>query len=52
MASNPVVYSAKNRPLAVVHDAGSLVVHHGATTADVTGYGVIQFAQFANSALK
>ena len=40
------VYSARNRPIAVLIDAASIVGHFGSATADVTGYAVLQFAQF------
>lgn len=40
-----VVYSAQNRPIAVQQGTVSLLGHFGAATADVSGYGVLQFAQ-------
>lgn len=40
------VYSARIDPTIVLTDASSLIVHHGATTADVNSYGNFQFAQF------
>jgi hypothetical protein len=52
MASNPVVYSMKDRPLMVLLDASSVVCHHGAATADATSYGVLQFAQFPKAMVK
>src|SRR3990167_4932875 len=45
-AWEPCVYSARLRPIAVLIDAASIVGHFGAATADVTGYAVLQFAQF------
>jgi hypothetical protein len=41
------IYSAKTRPIAVLIDASSVVLHHGVATADVNSYGVFQFAQYA-----
>lgn len=43
---NTLVYSARTRQMIVVVDAASIVGHFGAATADVTGYAVLQFAQF------
>ena len=40
------VYSIRTRPPFVMVDASSLLCHFGAATADATGYGVIEFAQF------
>ena len=37
-------YSIRNDPAVVLVDATSLVLHFGATTADVNGYGSMQFA--------
>ena len=37
-------YSVRNDPAVVLVDATSLLLHFGATTADVNGYGSIQFA--------
>ena len=45
-AWSPEVYSARTRPIAVLLDAASIVGHFGSASADVTGYAVIQFAQF------
>lgn len=45
-AWDPCVYSVRTRPAAVVVDASSVVGHFGSATADVTGYAVLQFAQF------
>lgn len=45
-AWNPTVYSIRTRPMICVVGVGSVVCHHGAATADATGYGVLQFAQF------
>ena len=45
----PTVYSVKTRPALVLVDAASLVCHHGCATADVTSYGVLQFAQFSKT---
>lgn len=39
------IYNVKNRPMAVTHGASSLIGHLGSTTADVTAYAVLQFAQ-------
>lgn len=39
-------YSARVDPNVVLVDASSLVLHFGATTADVNGYGSLQFASF------
>lgn len=43
---DPCVYSIARRPAFVLLDVGSIVCHNGASTADMTGYGVLQFAQF------
>src|SRR3990167_9619571 len=40
------VYSIRNRQPLVLIDAASVIGHFGAATADVTGYAVLQFAQF------
>ena len=40
------VYSIRNRQPLVLIDAASIIGHFGAATADVTGYAVLQFAQF------
>jgi hypothetical protein len=40
------VYTARKRPLCVLHDASSIVGHLGSTTALATGYGVLQLLQF------
>lgn len=45
-AWDPCVYTIKNRPPTVLVDASSIVCHNGSNTADTTGYGVLQFAQF------
>lgn len=45
--ADPVLYSCQNRPIVVSVDASSLLVHFGAGTADLNGFGVLQFAQFA-----
>jgi len=45
-ASIAFTYSARVDPNVVLVDASSLVLHFGATTADVTGYGSLQFASF------
>ena len=42
---DPILYSAKQRPIFVMIDASSLLFHFGAGTADLNGYGVLQFAQ-------
>jgi len=39
-------YTARLHGQVALIDAGSLVLHHGATTADVNSYGMLQFAQF------
>lgn len=41
-----VIYSIRNRPLCVLVDASSCVLHFGSGTALMTGYYVFQFAQF------
>ncbi|KKL22670.1 hypothetical protein LCGC14_2433110 [marine sediment metagenome] len=41
-----VVYSIRKRPTIVLLDASSLVAHFGSASADITGYSVLQFAQF------
>ncbi len=46
MAINPIVYSVKERPICVIVDAGSILGHLGAVTADVAGFQVLQFIQF------
>lgn len=38
-------YSARRDALVAIVGVGSLIVHHGATTADVNSYGYIQFLQ-------
>jgi hypothetical protein len=48
-AWDPLVYSARLRPIAVLIDASSIIGHFGAATADVVGYAVLQFAQFSKS---
>lgn len=45
------VYSAHRRPLAVLTDASAIVGHTGSAVADMTGYAVLQFAQFAKAQL-
>lgn len=45
LAYDPVLYCCKTRPIAVIHDASSALVHFGAGTADLNGYGVLQLAQ-------
>jgi len=42
---NVANYNARVDPFAVIVDVGSAVIHYGATTADVTGYGAFQFIQ-------
>lgn len=51
LAWNPIVYSVRERPIAVVVDESSLIMHFGAGTADLNGYGVLQFAQVPKSVL-
>lgn len=46
MQMDPIIYSCMQRPIVVGIDASSLVVHFGAATADLKGFGVLQFAQF------
>ncbi len=41
-----VVYSIRKRPPFVLLDASSIVAHFGSASADITGYSVLQFAQF------
>ena len=43
---DPCVYSIKSRPATVLVDASSILCHNGAASADTTGYGVLQFAQY------
>lgn len=45
-AWNTLVYSIRNRAPCVLVDASSIVGHFGAATADVVGYGTLEFAQF------
>ena len=49
LSARPCIYSVKERPMLVLVDASSLLAHHGAATADVNSYGVMQFAQFAKA---
>ena len=49
---DPVIYSVRARPLAVGVDASSLLVHFGAGTADLNGYGVLQIAQLEKGQLQ
>lgn len=49
---NPILYSVRQRPLIKLTDAASLLVHFGATTADVTGFGVLQVAQIEKAVLE
>jgi len=42
---NVANYNAREMPFAAIVDVGSAVIHYGATTADVTGYGSFQFIQ-------
>jgi hypothetical protein len=51
MAINPIVYSVKQRPICVIVDAGSILGHLGAGTADVAGFQVLQFIQFPKAEL-
>lgn len=44
---DPCVYSVKSRPMAIGHGTCSLIGHHGSATADMTSYGVLQFAQLS-----
>lgn len=44
-ASIAFEYSARVHPFIVLTDASAIVLHHGATTADVKSYGGLQFAQ-------
>ena len=39
------VYSIRSRPMAVGVDVSSLCCHFGATTADLNGFGLVQWAQ-------
>ncbi len=41
-----VVYSVRTRPMCVLIDASSIVGHFGSAAALMTGYCVLQFAQF------
>jgi len=43
---DPCIYSVMSRPPCVLVDASSIVCHNGAASADTTGYGCLQFAQF------
>lgn len=43
------VYSIRKRPMVVTVDASSLLVHFGAGTADLNGFGALQFAQLAKA---
>lgn len=45
LSARNTIYSVRERPIAVGIDACSLVAHHGAATADVNSYGILQFAQ-------
>ncbi len=44
-----VVYSIRTRPMCVLVDASSIVGHFGSATALMTGYCVLQFAQFSKT---
>ncbi len=44
---DPCVYSAGKRPILVTYGVASLIGHVGSATADMTGYGVLQFAQLS-----
>ena len=43
------VYDIRKRPACVLIDASSIVGHVGSASADVTGYYVLQFAQFSKT---
>jgi hypothetical protein len=43
------VFSVRTRMPTVAATPSSLCAHFGSATADVTGYGVLQFAQFASA---
>lgn len=45
------VYSVHRRPMAVLVDASSIVAQVGSATADMTGYAVVQAAQFPKAQL-
>lgn len=47
LVGNRDVFNIRAQMPVIVPNPGSLVVHVGAATADVTAYGVLQFAQFA-----
>lgn len=44
-ASIALDYNIRRHIMAVAIDASSVLLHHGATTADVNSYGFLQFAQ-------
>ena len=44
-----VVYSVRTRPMCVLIDASSIVGHFGSAAALMTGYCVLQFAQFSKT---
>ena len=46
---DPCVYSCRARPLSVINGVGSIVAQAGSPTADMTGYGVLQFAQLSTA---
>lgn len=48
---NPFIFNAKERPGVAVVDIGSVLVHFGATTADVTGYGLLQWAEIPTTSV-
>ncbi len=48
-AWDTVVYSIRTRPMCVLVDASSIVGHFGSATALLTGYCVLQFAQFSKT---
>ena len=39
------IYSIRRKAMCIITDASSIVGHFGAASADVVGYGVLQFAQ-------
>jgi hypothetical protein len=48
-AWDPCVYSVMDRPMAVISGVGSIVAQAGSPTGDMTGYGVLQFAQLTTA---
>lgn len=48
LAGERDVFNIRRQLPVIIPTPGSLVGHFGAATADVTGYGVLQFAQFAS----